>query len=347
MQQRGEQRRQIKEAVRRILRQAGRVIPPIARLHDHRNALLQQVDDMEKQWARREQPAPPDPELARMRAELEYVRARLTHGHMIELDYACAPRVRTWRDASGANPYERMLAVGTSRYQDWLHSFALLQDHFIAISATEPTDERQPYWTNPWLPPLDAIALTGIIGRRNPRRYVEVGSGNSTKYVRRAITDLKLRTKITSIDPHPRVVIDELCDEVIREGLENIDLSIFSDLGEEDVVFIDNSHRSFQNSDVTVFFTEGLPRLKSGCIYGIHDVFLPNDYPQEWLSRYYNEQYLLMTYLLGGAGGDEIILPVHFVQCSPALLKILDPILEHPALGGAPGVGGGFWLHKA
>ena len=110
---------------------------------------------------------------------------------------------------------------------------------------------------------------------------------------------------------------------------------------------IDNSHRSFQNSDVTVFFTEILPcRLKTGCHYGIHDIFLPSDYPVEWLSRYYNEQYLLMAYLLGGAAGDQLIAPVHFIQHSPELLEVLSPILEHPELGGIAAVGGAFWLKR-
>jgi hypothetical protein len=308
--------------------------------------LLLQIAEMERSLARRNDAPPPDPDIAHLKAELEHVRARMSKGFIVEFDYACAPRVRSWRDATGANPYQTLLAAGAPQYRDWLQSFVLLLDHFTGISVTEPMDERQPYWTNPWLPPLDAIALTGIIARCNPRRYVEVGSGNSTKYIRHAITNLKLRTKITSIDPHPRAVIDELCDEVIRDGLENVDLKLFSDLGAEDMVFIDNSHRSFQNSDVTVFFTEVLPRLKSGCIYGIHDIFLPNDYPQEWLSRYYNEQYLLMAYLLGGAAGDEVIFPVHFVEHSAELLAVLDPILRHPALGGAPGIGGGFWMRK-
>jgi hypothetical protein len=137
-----------------------------------------------------------------------------------------------------------------------------------------------------------------------------------------------------------------LCDQIIRKELENCDLSLFADLTAEDVVFVDNSHRSFQNSDVTVFFTEILPLLRSGCHYGIHDIFLPNDYPEAWLSRWYNEQYLLMAYLLGGADGDEIVLPVHYIQQTPALLATLDPLLRHPALGGAIPLGGAFWMRR-
>ena len=77
--------------------------------------------------------------------------------------------------------------------------------------------------------------------------------------------------------------------------------------------------------------------------------FLPRDYSAGWFSRFYNEQYLLMAYLLGGAGGDEIIMPAHFVQHTPVtILQILDPIICHPALlvRGALPFGGGFWLRR-
>lgn len=313
-----------------LLIRAARSIPPIARLHDDRNALAGKLAAVEQAQncaaGQHDQPGAARPELL--------------------FDYPYAPRVRSWENMRGENIYRRMVEHGTDRYRELLNSFLAYSTAFTAIPADEQRDERQPHWKNPWLPILDAICLSGLVTKLNPRLYVEVGSGNSTKYVRRAISDHGLRTAVISIDPHPRAVIDELCDEIIREGLENCDLGLFADLGAEDVVFIDNSHRSFQNSDVTVFFTEILPLLKSGCHYGIHDIFLPNDYPQAWLSRLYNEQYLLMMYLLGGANGDEIVLPVHYVEQTPALLAVLDPLVRHPALGGAMAVGGAFWMKR-
>ena len=57
---------------------------------------------------------------------------------------------------------------------------------------------------------------------------------------------------------------------------------------------------SVQKSDATVFFTEILPKLSGGTMVGLHDIFLPHDYPADWLGRYYSEQYLLASWLLGG-----------------------------------------------
>lgn len=325
-----------------LLIRAARSIPPIARLHDDRNALAGRLAAIELAVAAQRRQA----ENAAATAQEQQQQQVAAPRPELSFDYPYAPRVRSWDGMRGGNIYRRMLEPDTGRYREHLLSFLAYSAAFTAISADEPGDERQPYWNNGWLPVLDSICLSGLVTKLNPRLYVEVGSGNSTKFVRRAISDHGLRTKVVSIDPHPRAVIDELCDEVIRKELENCDLGLFADLGAEDMVFIDNSHRSFQNSDVTVFFTEILPLLKSGCHYGIHDIFLPYDYPESWLPRLYNEQYLLMAYLLGGADGDEIVLPVHHVQQTPALLAVLDPLLRHPALGGAMALGGAFWMKR-
>lgn len=329
-----------------LVLQLARLVPPIRRLHDHRNALIARLAAAEQALATRKSESKTSEADNAERSRIELERLKRERGYVIEFDYPYVPEVRSWDGMQGGNVYRHVIAAGDNRYRDHLASFLTYNNAFTAISHDEPSDERQPYWHNLWLPALDAICLSGLVTKLNPRLYVEVGSGNSTKFVRRAISDHGLRTRVISIDPHPRAVIDELCDEIIRDKLENCDLKIFAGLGSEDIVFIDNSHRSLQNSDVTVFFTEILPLLKSGCHYGIHDIFLPYDYPIQWLSRFYNEQYLLMSYLLGGANGDEIVLPVHYVERTPALLETLAPILGHPSLRGIMPLGGAFWMKR-
>ena len=48
-----------------------------------------------------------------------------------------------------------------------------------------------------------------------------------------------------------------------------------------------------------LFFLDILPQLPKGVLVGIHDIFLPFDYPPEWTGRMYNEMYMLAAYLLG------------------------------------------------
>lgn len=171
-------------------------------------------------------------------------------------------------------------------------------EHFSAIPIASEAKSLDPRWINGWFPSLDCMVLYHLLAERNPATYVEIGSGNSTKFARQAIMDHKLKTRIVSIDPEPRTEIDAIADEVIRSGVEFTDIALFSQLGADDVVFFDGSHRSFQNSDVTVFFIDILPELKAGTCVGIHDVLWPFDYPPAWVERYYNEQYMLGAYML-------------------------------------------------
>ncbi|MCH2229557.1 MAG: hypothetical protein MK105_04370 [Crocinitomicaceae bacterium] len=49
------------------------------------------------------------------------------------------------------------------------------------------TDENEPSWNNDFLPGLDIIALYSIVSEFKPKNYIEIGSGNSTKVVRKAL----------------------------------------------------------------------------------------------------------------------------------------------------------------
>jgi hypothetical protein len=278
--------------------------------------------------------------------ELGHIQSKMAQGLLIELDYAVAPRVRDWRKQPRRDFFGELLSRRSKEYIDELRCALDLKKYFLSIPIYEPADEGLPWWGNPWFPVLDAIYLTSLLVRVNPRIYMEIGSGSSTKFARNAIAEHRLRTKIVSIDPYPRECIDSLCDRIIRSRIEDCDPDLFDCLSSNDVMFIDNSHRSFQNTDVTVFFTELLPYLPSGCHYGLHDIFLPNDYPAEWSGRYYNEQYLLMAYLLGGAAGDKIVMPMHFVQNSQVHSKVLDPVVRHISAADACIGGGAFWMKK-
>jgi len=278
-----------------------------------------------------------DPKLA---LSLVRLNASRSSDRLIELDYTAAPAVR-WTEKAPHPQLLNIIAAGNARYAETIDAFMrharLLREIGREFDPSTPT---VPYWDNGWLPPMDAASLYGFLAARNPRRYVEIGSGNSTMFARRAIADHQLRTQVISIDPSPRVGIDSLCDRVVRSRLEYADLGIFDDLGREDMIFCDNSHRSFQNSDVTVFFLEVLPRLKRGPLIGVHDIFLPYDYPSDWRWRFYNEQYLLACWLLANER-LHIELPVCYVASTPALKQRFSSVLPASTY---PGLESGFWF---
>ena len=200
-----------------------------------------------------------------------------------------------------------------------LRTFAQYSPLMASIALEGDSNSRTPYWRNTWFEDLDGAALIGMLASSKPATYIEIGSGNSTKFARHAIDRAGLATSLISVDPKPRAVIDSLCDEIIREPLEKCDLSLFDRLEPGDIAFFDGSHRVFTNSDVTVFFLEVLPRLKSGVIFHVHDIFLPWDYKPDWSRRLYSEQYMLAAMLLSHQPPFKVLLPNLFACTDPEL----------------------------
>jgi hypothetical protein len=190
------------------------------------------------------------------------------------------------------------------------------------------------------------MILTGMLKWHDPVRFLEIGSGVSSKFARRAVNAFGLRTRLISIDPQPRNEVDALCDEVLRQPLESCDPAMFDVLEPGDILFLDSSHRSFQGSDVTVFFLEILPRLKPGVIVHIHDIYLPYDYIGGHIRRLWNEQYLLATALIFGPQAFEILFPCWYVEQDAELVAQARSQLCQGALDGIEPYGASFWLRK-
>ena len=171
-------------------------------------------------------------------------------GRLIEIDYPVRPKVRHGWDRPPHPQLLALLAAHEDRYRTTLQSFLPLHSALrrITLQQIEP---GQPYWLNGYFPTFDAISLYGYIATRRPRRLIEIGSGNSTLFVRRAITDHRLATRLVSIDPSPRAEVDAICDEVLRQPLQDVPLGFFQSVTAEDMLFFDGSHRTLQNSDAT------------------------------------------------------------------------------------------------
>jgi hypothetical protein len=233
------------------------------------------------------------------------------------------------RHGYGRPPYPRLNAIirrGEPRYEQHLEDFAALRADLAAIPL-ENEAPGEPFWRNMLMFGIDGASLYCFVRRRAPRRYIEVGSGNSTLFVDRARRDGDRATEIVSLDPSPRREIDAICDRVVREPLESTDLSVFAEVQAGDVVFLDGTHRVFMNSDATVFFCEVLPELPPGVLVGIHDIHLPDDYRPEHAERYYSEQYLLAAYLLAESPWLTLELPCWYVSHHPRLSQLANSLL--------------------
>lgn len=245
----------------------------------------------------------------------------------------------------GKIPHKKLyelLNINRDKYSDFIDSIFHYKQDFLNITV-EFINDTEPHWINGWFEGLDATSLYTFIRMYKPKKYYEIGSGNSTKFVRRAINNGKLDTQVLSIDPCPRAEIDKICDTVIRKPLEDVDVDIFNQLDRGDILSIDSSHRVFMNSDVTAIFLDVLPNLKPGVIVHFHDILLPFDYPLEWQERFYSEQYMLAEYLLTKSK-NNVLFPCYFVHNDPILSKKIAESFHEPNLESISKNGCSFWI---
>lgn len=196
------------------------------------------------------------------------------------------------------------------------------------------------YFTSP-----DGEVLYTVVRMFQLSLIVEIGSGYSTQIMRQALLDGDLETRLISIDPQPRIEIDNLADKVYRVRVESLRAAELRGLFKAgDILFIDSSHSIEIGNDVVFLYLILLPKLPPGVLIHIHDVFLPYDYPERWMlaervrpretylrralskesadrdfaiRRKWNEQYLVQVLLMFG-DSFEVIWPGHFLQRSRA-----------------------------
>ncbi|MCD6505100.1 class I SAM-dependent methyltransferase [Candidatus Poribacteria bacterium] len=160
--------------------------------------------------------------------------------------------------------------------------------------------------SHPNFGPVDTEILYCMIRYFKPQRVIEIGSGHSTRISARAILKNEGEghgCELIAIDPYPD---DELkggfpgLSKLIPAKVEEVDLSEFGRLRENDILFIDSSHVLRIGGDVQYEYLEIMPRLAKGVIVHLHDIFLPMEYPRDWvleMYRFWNEQYLLQAFL--------------------------------------------------
>ena len=258
------------------------------------------------------------------------------------LDY---PVVFKPRYGHGLPPNEMLQKIISQSDSNYFESLNKCLDYVSVFQewSLEKESESRPFWKNKFLPGLDMVSLYTLLASKKPKRYLEIGSGNSTKVAHAAKLRENLTTEIISVDPFPRAEIDNLANVVIREPFENTSLSIAEKLEAGDFLFIDNSHRVLPNSDATVFFMEVLPALKKGVIVQIHDIYLPYDYPQFMCDRFYSEQYTLAAFILANPNKFKTILPNYYLSQHGSYSQFEDTFWQQLPVG-IERHGGSYWI---
>lgn len=179
------------------------------------------------------------------------------------------------------------------------------QEELAAFPEEKPASDLNFYYNNPSLGAGDAEYLYCMIRTFKPARIIEIGSGYSTLMAKHAIeknkeNDAAYQCQHICIEPYEMPWLEKTGVTVIRKLVEEMDVSIFSSLEKNDLLFIDSSHIIRPQGDVLFEFLEILPSLAPGVIIHVHDIFSPRNYTHNHIVKdvlFWNEQYILEAFL--------------------------------------------------
>lgn len=194
----------------------------------------------------------------------------------------------------------------------------------------------------------DAFFLYALMRHFRPQRYIEVGSGFSSAVAldtserflgsRVACTFIepypdRFRSLSPASDPHPYTLLER--------PLQDVPAATFASLQANDILFIDSSHVCKVGSDVNRLLFHVLPRLRTGVLIHIHDIFYPFEYPTAWFreGRYWNETYLVRAFLQNNPAYEIVLFGSFAGRRFRALLESAMPACLQDT-------GGSLWLRK-
>jgi predicted O-methyltransferase YrrM len=175
----------------------------------------------------------------------------------------------------------------------------------------DPTEASRFFLDNGTYGAVDAELLYAVIRQSRPGRLIEIGSGFSSLVIGEAIDANRAQgtdAHYEIIDPWPGSASYDMggADALRRIGelhltsVLDVPLERFEALQANDVLFVDTTHTVKVGGDVNRIVLDILPRLAPGVIVHFHDIFLPWEYPREWVEQqewYWAEQYLVQAFL--------------------------------------------------
>lgn len=204
------------------------------------------------------------------------------------------------------------------------------------------------YYENDFYSYGDALTYFSILEKYRPRRVIEIGSGFTSALLLDTVDYLDLPIDIKFIEPYPAQLYNCLRPhdldgaELIVSKIQGVDATIFSELEENDILFIDSSHVAKTGSDLTVELFSILPNLKPGVLVHFHDIFVGFEYPDSWIraeNRAWNECYFLRAFLMYNQAYEVLFFNNHFGMHAFDLVSSSNSHFKK-------NVGGAIWLRK-
>lgn len=223
-------------------------------------------------------------------------------------------------------------------------AFPRFHDEYRSFPRERTGVPHQYYFANGYFVGADATVLHCMVRHFRPRRVIEIGSGFSTM-ITAAAALRNGATEVIAIEPHPSDLLRggfPGLTELVPRKVQDVDPALFATLGEGDILFIDSSHVVKTGSDVSFIYLELLPKLQPGVVVHVHDVFLPAEYPREWVVDkhiFWTEQYLLHAFLAFNSAFRVLFGTAFMAERHPEAMRAAFP--EVPWHGGCS-----FWIQR-
>ena len=198
-----------------------------------------------------------------------------------------------------------------------------------------------------------AAILHSMIRNYQPKKIIEVGSGNSSKIISSAMQVNKnegVTSEYSIIDPYPSSITMKYsgATHIFIEKVECVDESLFTSLESNDILFIDSGHTVRIGGDVNFLFLDIFPLLKPGVVIHIHDIPLPYEYPRIYYTNpnfrvFWTESYLLQAFLTFNPN-FEVLLAMQYLTTNHweefcEAFSLFNPDI-HKSLSGS------FWMRR-
>ena len=211
--------------------------------------------------------------------------------------------------------------------------------------------EAEYYSNNGSFGPVDAEILYCMVRWFKPKRIYEIGSGFSTLVSAKAVLkneqESGVKCELVSFEPYPNKTLKKGfpgLTSLVENKIQNIKLETFKGLSDNDMLFIDSSHVLSIGSDVWYEYLNILPFLNKGVIIHCHDIYIPHEYPKDWVFNkhwFWNESYLLQAFLSFNVAFETLWGGIFMNHKHPEKLKAAFP-------GTYNGIDepGSFWIRK-
>lgn len=212
----------------------------------------------------------------------------------------------------------------------------------------EKKDGYRYFFNNIFFGHGSSIILYSIMRYFRPNKIVEVGSGFSSA----AMLDVNDRffdsnILFTFIEPYPERLLSLMTEKdrekhhVFVDIAQHIPHTVYTELENNDVLFIDSSHVAKVGSDVVFLLTDILPILKRGVIIHIHDIYWPFEYPEDWVlsGTAWNEAYLVKAFLQFNSSFEILLFNSYLAIHHQYLMKKCLPLF-------LPNGGSSLWIRK-